>query len=255
VYVDSHCHLNYLDSPDDAWARALARGVDGCLCIAVDHAGMNEVLGLARRHARIWATVGEHPANCTGDASWVAQYINSPKVVAIGETGLDYHHCDDSGERMRQRESFEQQLDLAGRHALPVVVHTRAAMQDTLDAIARHGEVVGVLHCFTESWEMAQHALDAGYYISISGIVTFRNAGNVRQVARRIPADRLLVETDAPWLAPVPHRGGNNEPAFVVDTAAYLADLREVELTALAAQTRANFFRLFERAQEPNPSS
>jgi TatD DNase family protein len=166
----------------------------------------------------------------------------------VGETGLDYHRLTDEDVKHRQRHDFERQLELAERHGLPVIVHTRAAEADTLELMTTASSVIGVLHCFTESWTMAERALDLGYYISISGIVTFRNGENVREVARRVPDDRLLVETDAPWLAPVPHRGRENEPAFVRDTAAYLAELRGVTLEELTGATGDNFFRLFERA-------
>jgi len=248
VFVDSHCHLNYLDDPAQALARARARNVDGCLCIGVEQGCIDEVLALASDNEGVWASVGEHPGSCTGDASWVRGFVGHESVVAIGETGLDYHYVGDAAQRELQRRTFAQQLAVADEFGLPVIVHTRAAEQDTLALIAEFPGVRGVLHCFTESWEMAERALEFGYFISISGIVTFKNGGNVREVARRVPLERLLIETDAPWLAPVPNRGKQNEPAFVVDTAEYLADLRELAVSVVADTTRSNFFRLFKRA-------
>jgi TatD DNase family protein len=169
--------------------------------------------------------------------------------------GLDYHQETEAAGRNRQRECFAYQLSLAGKSQLPVVIHTRAAEADTLSHLRSQAGVIGVLHCFTESWDMASAALDLGYYISISGIVTFRNGDNVREVARKVPADRLLVETDAPWLAPVPHRGRKNVPAYVRDTAEYLAALRGTTLEELAQTTTANFFALFKKAQNSSSNS
>ncbi|XOV81612.1 MAG: TatD family hydrolase [bacterium] len=252
MFVDSHCHLNYLEDPDGAIARARERGVNECLCIGVDQPAIEEVLSIAADHEHIWASVGEHPGSCSGDAGWVTRYLQRPKVVALGEMGLDYHYVEDPAAQALQRDTFAQQLALAHEHDFPVIIHTRAAQADTLALIRDFPGVVGVLHCFTESWELASAAIELGYYVSISGIVTFKNAANVREVAVRIPAQRLLIETDAPYLAPVPNRGRKNEPAFVTDTAAFLADLRGVELQTLAEETRANFFRLFNRAQPFN---
>lgn len=217
------------------------------LCIGVDEAHITEVLTLAGTEPDVWASVGQHPEAAAHPWAWIEALLDEPRVVAVGETGLDYFHTDDAAVRKRQRACFEHQLMLAARHGLPVVVHTRSAEDDTLALLRAFPGVIGVLHCFTESWDMAEAALGLGYYVSISGIVTFRNGDNVREVARRVPADRLLVETDAPWLAPVPHRGQQNEPAYVVDTARYLAELRAVDLETLAGETTANFQRLFAR--------
>lgn len=249
MLVDSHCHLNYLDDPSARIADARAAGVQLQLCIGVDQPHIHEVLSLAEREADVWATVGQHPDAAAGSLDWIEPLLNHDRVVGVGETGLDYFHSEDPAVQARQRESFEHQLQLAQRHDLPVVVHTRAAEEDTLELIRRYPQVRGVLHCFTESWAMASTALELGYYISISGIVTFRNGGNVREVARQVPADRLLVETDAPWLAPVPHRGKQNQPAFVKDTAAYLAGLRGVAVDAFVEQTGRNFHTLFARVR------
>jgi TatD DNase family protein len=255
LLVDSHCHLNYLEAPDSRLAAARRAGVTRVLCIGVDEAGIDDVIALAERHPDVWASVGQHPEAAGAAADWIEPRLSHPRVVAVGETGLDYFHADDDALRARQRDCFDRQLALADGHGLPVVVHTRSAEADTLALMRAHPDVVGVLHCFTESWEMARAALDLGYYVSISGIVTFRNGDNVRYVAERVPADRLLVETDAPWLAPVPHRGGKNEPAFVVDTARFVAELRGVDLETLGAQTSANFAALFERTQNSSSKS
>lgn len=247
MLVDSHCHLNLLEDPDDRLAAARDRGVGGFLCIGVDRPGIAGVLDLARRHDDVWATVGQHPDAAGAELEWLPGLLAQPGVVAAGEMGLDYFHERQAAGRRRQLECFDAQLALAGEHDLPVVVHTRAAEADTLDRLRAHRDVNGVLHCFTESWEMASAALDLGFYVSMSGIVTFRNADNVRDVARRLPDDRLLIETDAPWLAPVPHRGRRNEPAFLPDTARFLAELRGQSERDLAVATSGNFRRLFLR--------
>lgn len=248
MLVDSHCHLNYLDDPAGRLASARSRGVAGFLCIGVDAAGIEAVLALAEAEPDVWASVGLHPEAAAGSTDWIRPLLGHPRVVAVGETGLDYFHAAEDDVRRTQREKFAEQLALAGEKDLPVVVHTRSAESDTLDLMRAHPGVVGVLHCFTESWSMAASALDLGYYVSISGIVTFRNGENVREVARQLPMDRLLIETDSPWLAPVPHRGRTNEPAFVVDTAACLSALRGCPLDELATRTTENFRRLFSRA-------
>lgn len=248
MFVDSHCHLNYLENPEQALARARARGVEACLCIGVERNCIEDVLTIAERQPGVWASVGEHPGSCSGDADWVRDYLSRNGVVAVGEMGLDYHYVENEDQRAMQRHTFAQQLAIAADADLPVIVHTRAAEQDTLALMQDCSGVRGVLHCFTESWAMAESALDMGFYISISGIVTFKNGDNVREVARKVPLDRLLIETDAPWLAPVPNRGKKNEPAFVVDTAVYLAELLGLDTATLADTTRENFFRLFTRA-------
>jgi len=248
MLIDSHCHLNYLDDPYGAFLAAKQRGIDQVLCIGVEQATIHEVLDLARLHQGIWATVGEHPDSVSADGQppdWVEQYLSHEGVVAVGETGLDYLHAVDPSLMAKQRDTFAAHLSIAQSHRLPVVVHTRNACADTIDLIKAHTGVEGVLHCFTESWEMAKQALDLGFYISISGIVTFKNADNVREVAQRIPDDRLLVETDAPWLTPVPNRGKTNEPAFVRATAEFVATLRGVSFEEFAATTTANCKRLF----------
>jgi TatD DNase family protein len=249
VLIDSHCHLNMLDDADAALAFARDQGVGGFLCIGVDEPGMAAVLQLAETHPDVWATVGQHPDASTADPSWIEGHVGHPRVVALGEMGLDYFHEGSAEGQALQRARFDWQLGLAARAGLPVVVHTRQAEADTLALLQRHSGVVGVLHCFTESWELASAAIELGWYVSISGIVTFRNGENVRAVARRVPDERLLVETDCPWLAPVPHRGRRNQPAYVADTAAFVAELRGTTREALAELTTANFHRLFPRTR------
>jgi TatD DNase family protein len=249
VLVDSHCHLNYLDDCDARLDSARALGVGAFLCIGVNEGTRDAVAEIAARHTDVWQTQGVHPDSAleAGDLDWLDAALRMQRIAAVGETGLDYFRLQAGDEvtRARQRELFAGQLELASTHGLPVVVHSRAAEADTLDLLRGHRGVRGVLHCFTESWTLARGALDLGWFVSISGIVTFRNADNVREVAVRLPADRILVETDSPWLAPVPHRGKRNEPAFVADTARFLAELRGVEAERFASETTANFAALF----------
>lgn len=257
MLTDSHCHLDRLDlgahggSLDAALDAARSRGVSRFLCIGVDTANASEVKALAERYADVWCSVGIHPLDLTRehapDANWLKSQLAHPRVVGIGETGLDYYYQPEMAEQ--QRASFAIHLQVAAETGLPVIIHTRDAREDTLSML-READLpqAGVLHCFTEDWDMARRALDMGYYISLSGIVTFRNADALREVARQVPADRLLVETDAPYLAPVPHRGKPNEPAFVVEVARFLAELRGVEPEQLASETSQNFLRLFPRA-------
>lgn len=250
MFVDSHCHLNYLDNPTQAWANARAAGVDACLCIGVEESTISEVLALARTQPGVWASVGEHPGSCSGDATWVRSHVDAPRVVALGEMGLDYFYSKSASEHALQRKTFAQQLEVAANCRMPVIIHTRDAEDDTLALIREQPSVRGVLHCYTGSIALAEAAMAQGFYVSMSGIVTFNNAANVRDVLRHIPLDRLLIETDAPWLAPKPHRGQINEPAFVVDTAAFIADFLEVPIDELAQRTRDNFFELFDLARE-----
>ncbi len=254
MLIDSHCHLDRLDlaahggSLDNALNAARARGVGKFLCIGVDAANAPVVKQLAEQHEDVWCSVGIHPLDLSRsepmDLDWLLRELNHPRVVAIGETGLDYHYAPDSAPL--QQTSFRYHLQAARETSKPVIIHTREARQDTLDML-READLpkAGVLHCFTEDWDMARAALDMGYYISLSGIVTFRNADALRDVAKQIPADRLLVETDAPYLAPVPHRGKPNEPQFVCEVAAFLAELRGESLESLWENTTANFHRLF----------
>ena len=247
MFVDSHCHLNYLENPREKEGRALAAGVDKILCIGIEESRINEVLSIAKENPEVWCTVGEHPDATLGEPSWVESFLSADKVVAVGETGLDFFRDDSKETKSLQSASFDRQLQMGTKYSLPVVVHTRGAQKETIELIKSHPGVIGVLHCFTESWEMAKQALDLGFYISISGIVTFKNAGVVKEVAALVPADRLLIETDAPWLAPVPKRGKSNEPAFLAHTAACVADLRGETVRSIAQTTSQNFHDLFSR--------
>lgn len=254
MLIDSHCHLDRLDlaahggSLDAALDAARAAGVGHFLCIGVSANNAATVKSLAERYDDVDCSVGVHPLDLEPGAEpaldWLLGELAHPKVVAIGETGLDYHYEPESA--ALQQASFRLHLEAARVTGKPVIVHTREARADTL-ALLREAALpqAGVLHCFTEDWEMAKAALDIGFYISLSGIVTFRNAEALRDVARQVPVDRLLVETDSPYLAPVPHRGKPNLPQYVREVAEYLAVLRGVSYEALAEQTSSNFKRLF----------
>ena len=254
--IDSHCHLNYAglaERQEEVLANARARGVAGFLNISTRQSEWGDVLGAAERNADVWATVGVHPheADAHPDlgAAALVEAASHPRVIGIGECGLDYHY--DNSERPAQRERFEAHIEAARQTGLPLVVHTRDAEGDTAEILGRAvtaGGVTGVLHCFTGTADLARKALDLGFYISLSGIVTFKSARDLQETARMLPHDRILVETDSPFLAPVPHRGQTCEPAFVADTAAFVADLRQESPEALAETTTDNFFRLFSRA-------
>lgn len=258
MLVDSHCHLDRLDlaahggSLDAALQAARERDVGHFLCIGVSAANAATVRELSQRYGDVDCSVGVHPLDLQPGAEpaldWLLAELAHPHVVAIGETGLDYHYEPEAAEL--QQASFRLHLQAARITGKPVIVHTRAAREDTL-TLLREADLpqAGVLHCFTEDWDMARAALDLGFYISLSGIVTFRNADMLREVARQVPADRLLVETDAPYLAPIPHRGKPNLPQYVREVAEFLAELRSVPYATLAEQTTANFRRLFPLAR------
>ncbi len=257
MLIDSHCHLNYeglVERQDDVLDAARARGVAGFLNISTRQSEWGDILATAERHPDVWASVGVHPheADAHPDlgATALIEGTADPKVVAIGECGLDYHY--DNSARPAQRERFEAHIEAARATGLPLIVHTRDAEDDTaaiLGAATREGGVTGVLHCFTGSADLARKALDFGFFISLSGIVTFKNARDLQETAKEVPLDRLLVETDSPFLAPAPNRGKVCEPAFVADTAAFVAELRGESIDELGQATTANFFRLFARAK------
>ena len=254
--IDSHCHLNYeglAERQDEVLRNARARGVSGFLNISTRQREWAEIIELAEREADVWASVGVHPHEADAHPDLGARALvaaaDHPRVIAIGECGLDYYY--DKSDRQAQRERFEAHIEAARQIGLPLVVHTREAEADTaeiLSAAVREGGVTGVLHCFTGSAELARKGLDLGFYVSLSGIVTFKNAQDLQETARWLPADQMLVETDAPFLAPVPHRGQKCEPAFVADTATFVAGLRGEEPEQLAENTTANFFKLFSKA-------
>lgn len=253
--TDSHCHLNFeplRNNLPQVLQNARDRGVEHMLCVSVNLEKLPEVLALAHEHANIFASVGVHPDEQAGRDPSVDELVElarDPRVVAIGETGLDYYRL--QGDMAWQQERFRRHIRAARAVGKPLIIHTREAAADTLRILREEqaGTVGGVMHCFTESWDTAQAALELGFYISFSGIVTFRNAEALRTVATRVPADRLLVETDAPYLAPVPHRGRTNEPAFVRHVAELLAQLREVTPEHVAELTTQNFFSLFRNAK------
>jgi TatD DNase family protein len=254
--IDSHCHLNYeglAERQDEVLDNARKRGVSGFLNISTRQREWDDVIGVAERHNDVWASVGVHPheADAHPDlgAAALVEGTNHPRVIAIGECGLDYYY--DKSDRQAQRERFQAHIEAARETGLPLIVHTREAEDDTAEILSEavgEGGVTGVLHCFTGSAELARKALDLGFFISLSGIVTFKNAADLQDTAKWLPADMMLVETDAPFLAPVPHRGQKCEPAFVADTANFVAELRGVEPGALGELTTANFFRLFPKA-------
>jgi TatD DNase family protein len=254
--IDSHCHLNYeglRERQNEVLENARERGVQGFLNISTRQKEWGDVIAVAERHDDVWASVGVHPheADAHPDlgAAALTEGTKHPRVIAIGECGLDYYY--DKSDRAAQRERFEAHIDAARQTGLPLIVHTRDAEEDTAEILGRavrEGGVTGVLHCFTGSAELATKALDLGFFISLSGIVTFKNAQDLQDTARKLPLESLLVETDAPFLAPVPHRGKKCEPAFVADTAAFVAELRGEGSEELGESTTANFFKLFNKA-------
>jgi TatD DNase family protein len=257
MLVDSHCHLNYKGLVEDQAAvlgRARAAGVGAMLNISTREREWDEVIGLAEREGDVWASVGIHPheadTHIDVDTAKLVDRAAHPRVIGIGETGLDYYY--DHSDRAQQRTSFISHIAASRETGLPLIVHTRDAEEDTAEIMSAEMEQGGypaVIHCFTASAEFGRIALDLGFYISLSGIVTFKNAADLRDFAKIVPLDRLLVETDSPFLAPVPHRGKSCEPAFVRDTAAFLADLRGVGVEELTEITGDNFFKLFTKAR------
>jgi len=257
MFVDSHCHLNYkglVEEQPAVLARARAAGVSAMLNISTKAAEWDDVIGVAEREADVFASVGVHPHDAdthpdVETATLVAR-ARHPKVVGIGESGLDFYY--DRSDRDRQRASFRAHIAAARETGLPIIVHTREAEDDTQAILAEEmgkRAYTGVIHCFTASRDFADKALALGFFISISGIVTFKNARDLQETAKAIPLDRLLIETDSPFLAPVPHRGRPCEPAFVADTARFLANLRGESVKALAAATTGNFQRLFAKTR------
>ena len=256
MFIDSHCHLNYKGLVEDQQAvldRARAAGVVRMLNISTRASEWDEVIGLAEQEDDVMASVGIHPheADLHPDihADRLVEKAAHPRVIGIGETGLDYYY--DHSDRERQRQSFRAHIAAARESGLPLIVHTRDAEGDTHAILAEEmgkGAYTALIHCFTASRGFADRVLELGLYISLSGIVTFKNARELQETARSIPLDRLLIETDAPFLAPVPHRGRTCEPAFVADTAAFLAGLRDEPIERLAEATSANFRHLFAKA-------
>jgi TatD DNase family protein len=257
MFTDSHCHLNYKGLVEDqagVLARARAAGVEAMLNISTRASEWDDVIGVAEREEGVWASVGIHPHEADGhghvQTATLVERAAHPRVVGIGESGLDFYY--DHSDRERQRESFRAHIAAARETGLPIIVHTRDAEADTYEILAEEmgkGAFTGVIHCFTASADFAGKALELGLYISMSGIVTFKNAKDLAAVAKEVPADRLLIETDSPFLAPVPHRGRPCEPAFVADTARFLAALRGEAVEELAERTTSNFHALFSKAR------
>jgi TatD DNase family protein len=258
MLVDSHCHLNFPEFTENMPAVLQAmqdNGVNHALCIGVTLEKFPQVLAIAEANEHIWATVGIHPDNEDVEEADVERLLalaDHPKVIGIGETGLDYFRL--TGDLEWQRERFRTHIRAAIACDKPLVIHTRNAAADTLRIMREEGaeRCGGVMHCFTESQEVADQAMELGFYISLSGIVTFKNAQALKEVAKNIPLDRMLVETDSPYLAPVPFRGKTNQPAYVRHVAEHIADLRGISLGEVAEATTRNFFRLFKQAQPCN---
>jgi TatD DNase family protein len=254
MLVDSHCHLDRVDlapfggSIDGVLAAAEAQDVGHFLCVSINMEDYPAMLAIAEAHGQVSASVGLHPNEQGGhdpDTDELVQLAAHPQVIAIGETGLDYFRSE--GNLDWQRDRFRRHIAAAKQIGKPLIIHSRDAREDTLDILEaeKAAEVGGVMHCFTGDWDMARHAMDLNFHISFSGIVTFRNATEMQEVARRIPADRILVETDCPYLAPVPHRGKPNHPALVRHVAEYIAELRNESYEMVAAATTGNFEALF----------
>jgi TatD DNase family protein len=256
MLIDSHCHLDRLKSaPDSASLQTImdnakAQGVDYLLCVNVRQQGFEAMRDKVSAFNNVFLSSGVHPLDVQEGLNIddIRRFATDPRVVAIGETGLDYFYSNET--KTLQQQCFEQQIALAVEVDKPLIVRTRDAREDTINMLkaGRADNVGGVLHCFTENWEMAKAAIDLGFYISVSGIVTFKNAGELRSVIRKVPKDRLMVETDSPYLAPAPHRGQENQPAFVRDVAEFVAELRGEKFEELAQYTTDNFFNLFKDA-------
>ena len=255
MYIDSHCHINFPELAarmPELLAKMAENQVTHALCVSVDLPDFPQVLALAERYPHIYASVGVHPDYEDTPEPSVEQLValsNHPKIIAIGETGLDYFRL--QGDLEWQRERFRTHIRASRITRKPLIIHTRAASADTIRIMQEEGAgtdqggVAGVMHCFTESLDVAQAALAMGFYISFSGIVTFKSAKDLQAVARAVPLERMLIETDSPYLAPVPQRGKMNEPGFVRHVAEYIATLKELPLSQVAVQTSDNFFNLF----------
>jgi TatD DNase family protein len=255
MYIDSHCHINFPELAarmPELLAKMEENKVTHALCVSVDLPDFPQVLALAEQYPHIYASVGVHPDYEDTPEPTVEQLValsNNPKIIAIGETGLDYYRL--KGDLEWQRERFRTHIKASRIARKPLIIHTRAASEDTIRIMQEEGAgtdkggVAGVMHCFTESLEVAQAALAMGFYISFSGIVTFKSAKDLQAVAREVPLERMLIETDSPYLAPVPYRGRMNEPGYVRHVAEYIATLKDIPLSQVAEQTTANFFNLF----------
>ncbi len=255
MFIDSHCHIDFPElsgNLDQLLENMRAAQVTHALCVSVNLTDWPRVLNLAESHSNLFASVGVHPDQSVDETEPSEQDLTGradhPRIIAIGETGLDYYRL--TGDLTWQRDRFRTHIRAARSCGKPLIIHTRAASEDTV-AIMREenaGQPGGVMHCFTETWEVAKAALDLGFYISFSGIITFRNAADLREVVRRVPLNQMLIETDSPYLAPVPYRGKTNQPAYVREVAASVSQIRNVPLEVVANTTTENFFRLFSHA-------
>lgn len=260
MYIDSHCHINFPELAarmPDILAKMAENQVTHALCVSVDLPDFPQVLALAHQYPHIYASVGVHPDYEDTPEPTVEQLVqlaDDPKIIAIGETGLDYYRLE--GDLEWQRERFRTHIRASRITRKPLIIHTRAASEDTIRILREEGAspeaggVAGVMHCFTESLEVARAAIELGFYISFSGIVTFKSAKDLQAVALEVPLERMLIETDSPYLAPVPFRGRTNEPGYVAHVGEYIAKLKGIAVEDVAAHTTANFFKLFNLAQE-----
>jgi len=258
MLVDSHCHINCLKGAEEKQTiqtyldNAKEVGVGHFLCVSIDWETYPDVLTIAEEHNNVFASVGVHPNHDEGHEPTVDELLKkaeNPNIVAIGETGLDYFRSE--GDVEWQRDRFRRHIQAAKQCNKPLIIHTREAREDTIKILQEEDakQARGVMHCFTETWEMAQAAMEMDFYISLSGIVTFKTAIELQEVAKKVPIDRLLVETDSPYLAPVPYRGKQNQPAYVKNVAEFVADLRGISLEELTEKTTNNFFQLFNNAR------
>jgi TatD DNase family protein len=251
MFIDSHCHLNFpglAEDLDTIFANMRANDVSEALCVSVDLASFPQVLELAERHDNLYASVGVHPdyeLDTEPTQAELVRLAQHPKVIAIGETGLDYFRL--TGDLEWQRERFRTHIRAAKESGKPLIIHTRSAAQDTLHIMAEEdaGKIGGVMHCFTENLEVANAAIKLGFHISFSGILTFKNATIIKEVAQSIPLEKMLIETDSPYLAPTPHRGKTNQPAYVKHVAEEIARLRSITPEEVGTATSQNFRRLF----------
>ena len=254
LLVDSHCHIPLLGDDthiEDVLNTAKQLDVGHMLCVSVDMDTYPQILALAQKHANIFASVGLHPNSQVEKEPLVdelAELADSTDVVAIGETGLDYYRSE--GELDWQRQRFRTHIQAAKKVQKPLIIHSREARTDVITILKEEGADTagGVMHCFVDDWKTAESAMDLGFYISFSGIVTFKNAKEVQEVAKKVPLERLLIETDSPYLTPIPYRGKSNQPGYVRYVAEFLAELRNEEYTTIAEQTTVNFFQLFKTA-------
>ncbi len=261
MFIDSHCHLDLID-PDqegqnlpDLLASAAANDVDAMLCVSVSLEKFPSMMSLIEPHAQVYASVGVHPVTDCEKEPEISELValaDNDKIIAIGETGLDYYHCE--GDMEWQHERFRRHIEASKQTGKPLIIHTRDAKKETIQLMREENaqDAGGVMHCFVEDWETASAALDLGFYISFSGIVTFKNAKDLKEIAKQVPLDRLLIETDSPYLAPVPNRGKTNQPAYVRHVAEYIAKLRDMSTEDVAQISSDNFYTLFSTAKRPD---